>query len=224
MYTRMQLVVFSFINLVSQTPKHSTMTRLKLLTMSALLLALLSPVRVHAQVEKSLDKTLLEILDEAESYQEYKVIKTSKIRNFRNAMFDSLDFYKETIQSLQSELNTVKTEMDQLKNEFSLMQQSLQESEASSDLIGFLWFDMKKMTYSIFVWSVVCLLSLCLVIMYGRIKHVCSVVKRVKSAYSKIVEDYRNQRFQATEKQMKLRRELQTALNRLEMSQSLEEK
>lgn len=47
-------------------------------------------------------------------------------------------------------------------------------------------------------------------------------MKRVKSAYSKIVEDYRNQRYEATEKQIKLKRELQTALNKLEMVQSLE--
>ena len=59
--------------------------------------------------------------------------------------------------------------------------------------------------------------------MYGRIKHVCGVVKRVKAAYSKIVEDYRNQRFQATEKQIKLKRELQTALNRLENIQASEQ-
>lgn len=196
--------------------------RLNLLTTSALLITLLCSLPVHAQSLNSLDKTLTEILDEAESYQEYKVIKTSKLREFRSAMFDSLNSYKSTITSLQTELSSMKAEMDDLKDQFSQVQQSLQKSEASSDLIGFLWFDMKKLTYSIFVWSLVALLVMCLVIMYGRIKHVCGVVKRVKEAYSKIVEDYRNQRFQATEKQIKLRRELQTALNKLEMAQGVE--
>ena len=195
------------------------MTRLKLLAVGFIFAALISSFPVHAQIEKSLDNTFTEILDEAESYQEYKVIKTSKLRQFRNAMYDSLTSYKSTISSLQQELSTIKSEMAELKTQFSSVQESLQESQASSDMIGFLWFDMKKLTYSIFVWSLVCLLVLCLVIMYGRIKHVCGVVKRVKTAYSKIVDDYRNQRFQATEKQMKLRRELQTALNRLENMQ-----
>ena len=45
-------------------------------------------------------------------------------------------------------------------------------------------------------------------------------MKRVKSAYSKIVDEYRHQRFQATENQITLRRELQTALNRLETIES----
>jgi len=198
------------------------MTRLKLLTVSAILLTLCGPLPVHAQSENSLDKTFTEILDGAESYQEYKVIKTSKLRDFRSAMYDSLTSYKSTITSLQTELSSVKQEMEDLKNQFNEVQQTLQNSQANSDLISFLWFDMKKLTYSIFVWSLVALLIMCLVIMYGRIKHVCGVVKRVKSAYSKIVEDYRNQRFQATENQIKLRRELQTALNKLESVQGIE--
>ncbi|HEY9116661.1 MAG TPA: hypothetical protein VIN11_02480 [Roseivirga sp.] len=199
------------------------MRRLKSLLFCAVFFALLNPQGVHAQNEQSLDNTFLEILDEAESYQEYKVIKTSKLRNFRNAMFDSLNSYNSTISSLQLELVSVQTELAELKSQFNLIKDSLEESEANAAMIGVMGVQMKKMTYNIVVWSLVCLLSLCLVIMYGRIKHVCSVVKRVKSAYSKIVEDYRNQRFQATEKQMKLRRELQTALNRLEMVQGLEE-
>lgn len=196
--------------------------RLKLLTVSTIIATLLCSLPVHAQTEKTLDKALTEILDEAESYQEYKVIKTSRLRDFKSAMYDSLTSYKSTINTLQSELSSVKKEMKELKSQFIQVQASLEESRAGSDLINFLWFDMKKLTYSIFVWSVVALLIMCLVIMYGRIKHVCAVVKRVKIAYSKIVEDYRNQRFQATEKQIKLKRELQTALNKLETAQGME--
>lgn len=199
------------------------MTRLKLLFVGAIVATIISSFPVNAQTEKSLDESFSEILNESESYEDYKVIRTSKLRQFRSAMYDSLTSYKATISSLQQELSTVKSDMEELKSQFSAVQKSLNESQASSDLISFLGFDMKKLTYSIFVWSVVCLLMLCLIIMYGRIKHVCGVVKRVKSAYSKIVEDYRNQRFQATENQIKLKRELQTALNRLENLQGVEQ-
>lgn len=199
------------------------MTRLKLLFVGAIVATIISSFPVNAQTEKSLDESFSEILNESESYEDYKVIRTSKLRQFRSAMYDSLTSYKTTITSLQDELSTLKSDMEELKSQFTTVQKSLNESQASSDLISFLGFDMKKLTYSIFVWSVVCLLMLCLVIMYGRIKHVCGVVKRVKSAYSKIVEDYRNQRFQATEKQIKLKRELQTALNRLENLQGVEQ-
>lgn len=196
------------------------MTRLKLLTVSTIIAALISMVPVHAQAQNTLDQTFSEILDKAESYQDYKVIRTSKLREFRSSMYDSLTSYKSTISSLKQDLAKVRLEMEDLKGQFIQVQQSLEETQAGSDLIGFLWFDVKKNTYSIILWSFISLLVLCLGIMYVRIKHVCEVVKRVKTAYSKIVEDYRNQRFQSTEKQIKLKRELQTALNRLENLQN----
>lgn len=196
--------------------------RLKLHPVSAIIITLLCSLPVHAQSEKTLDLAFTEIMDGAESYQDYKVIRTSRLTEFKLALFDSLNSYRSTISTLQSDFISVKKEMKDLRKQFNQVQASLEKAEASSDLINFLWFDMKKFTYSLFVWSVVALLILCLVIMYGRIKHVCAVVKRVKTAYSKIVDDYRNQRFQATEKQIKLKRELQTALNKLETVQGLE--
>lgn len=199
------------------------MNRIKLLAVGAMFLALIGTLPVHGQTEKSLDQLFSEILDSSESYEEYKVIKTLKLNAFRGAMFDSLKLYRGTIKNLQGELSEVKSDMAEMRSELQAVQQSFNDSQANSEMIGFLWFDVKKLTYSIFLWSLVALLTLCLAIMYGRIKHVCGVVKRVKAAYSKIVEDYRNQRFQATEKQIKLKRELQTALNRLENIQASEQ-
>lgn len=161
-------------------------------------------------------------MESSESYEEYKVIKTTKLISFRNQMFDSLTEYRSNIHSLEKHLSDIQEELASLKTQFQNVESQLNATQEEADMIGFLWFDMNKMTYTIFVWSLVGLLSLFLFIMYGRIKHVCGVVKRVKSAYSKIVEDYRNQRYEATEKQIKLKRELQTALNKLEMVQSLE--
>ncbi len=198
------------------------MKRTGQLLLTVLTLIFLSSFSIHAQDQPTLDQTLKEIIADAESYEEYKVIKTSKMRYFRNQMFDSLSIYQSNISNLQSELSDLKEEMTALKSQFNSVQSDLKASEEKANMIGFLGIDMNKMTYSIFVWSLITLMSLFMIIMYGRIKHVCHVVKRVKSAYSKIVDDYRNQRFQATENQMKLKRELQTALNKLEMVQQLE--
>ena len=93
-------------------------------------------------------------------------------------------------------------------------------SERENAKIGFLGLSVRKGFYNAMVWSIIALLATIVLVVYTRIKHVCSVVKRVKSAYSKIVDEYRHQRFQATENQITLRRELQTALNRLETIES----
>jgi len=199
----------------------------KRLSIVACLFLLLNTTNLAlAQVEQqapSLSENFTEIIENAESYEAYKVIKTSKLISFKNNMLDSLQAYRERIKGLESDVSTLKTELDELKAQFAATQVELEESEAINASMSVLGIPVNKASYNIVVWSLVGVLAICIAILYFRIKHVCAVVKRVKSAYSKIMDEYRTQRHQSVEKQMKLKREMQTMQNRLEMLQSLEE-
>lgn len=171
----------------------------------------------------SLSNQLTDIINRSESYEHYKVIKTTDLTKFRSSMLDSVNAYQGRIQNLETDLAALRADFTTLKEQFDQTQLQLEESEAQNASIPFLWTTMDKSVYNIIVWSLVALLAVAIGILYFRIKHVCAVVKRVKSAYSKIMDEYRTQRHQSVEKQMKLKRELQTVQNRLEMLQSLEE-
>lgn len=171
----------------------------------------------------SLSNQLTDIINRSESYEHYKVIKTNDLTKFRSTMLDSVNAYQGRIQNLETDLAALRADFTTLKEQFDQTQLQLEESEAQNASIPFLWTTMDKSVYNIIVWSLVALLAVAIGILYFRIKHVCAVVKRVKSAYSKIMDEYRTQRHQSVEKQMKLKRELQTVQNRLEMLQSLEE-
>lgn len=173
--------------------------------------------------DQSLTGQFNDILDKAESYESYKVIKTSKLLKFKSVMLDSLVAYKNSINALDAQLAQMKADLDIIKNDYTLIKTQLNESEVKNATIGLLGFNINKGSYNIVLWSFVVLLMSAIAILYMRVKHVCAVVKRVKSAYSKIMDEYRTQRHQSVEKQIKLKRELQTVQNRLEMMQSLEE-
>lgn len=181
-----------------------------------LLLLLTLSFTVYAQDNNTLRSSLSDIMDQSESYAEYKVIKTSKLLNFKSAMSDSINGYQLKIKNLEMSAVETKAELKTIQAELDIIKEKLLISETDNARIGFLGLSVRKGFYNAFVWSIIALLTTVVVVVYTRIKHVCSVVKRVKSAYSKIVDEYRHQRFQATEKQITLRRELQTALNRLE--------
>lgn len=181
-----------------------------------LLLLLTLSFTVYAQDNNTLRSSLSDIMDQSESYEEYKVIKTSKLLNFKSAMSDSINGYQLKIKNLEMSAVETKAELKAIQAELDIIKDKLLISETDNARIGFLGLSVRKGFYNAFVWSIIALLTTVVVVVYTRIKHVCSVVKRVKSAYSKIVDEYRHQRFQATEKQITLRRELQTALNRLE--------
>ena len=175
---------------------------------------------VYAQDNTPLRTVLSDIMSESESYQEYKVIKASKLLNFRTAMSDSINGYQLQIKNLEMSVVETKAEFKTIQAELNMIKDKLMVSESENAKIGFLGLSVRKGFYNALVWSIIALLATIVVVVYTRIKHVCSVVKRVKSAYSKIVDEYRHQRFQATENQITLRRELQTALNRLETIES----
>ena len=175
---------------------------------------------VYAQENTPLRTVLSDIMSESESYQEYKVIKASKLLNFRAAMSDSINDYQLQIKNLEMSVVETKAELKAIQAELNIIKDKLMVSERENAKIGFLGLSVRKGFYNAMVWSIIALLATIVLVVYTRIKHVCNVVKRVKSAYSKVVEEYRNQRFAATENQITLRRELQTALNRLETIES----
>jgi len=175
---------------------------------------------VCAQENTPLRTVLSDIMSESESYQEYKVIKASKLLNFRTAMSDSINGYQLQIKNLEMSVVETKAELKTIQVELNIIKDKLMVSERENAKIGILGLSVRKGFYNALVWSIIALLATIVLVVYTRIKHVCNVVKRVKSAYSKVVEEYRNQRFAATENRITLRRELQTALNRLETIES----
>uniref|UniRef100_UPI004047751F hypothetical protein n=1 Tax=Roseivirga sp. TaxID=1964215 RepID=UPI004047751F len=159
------------------------------------------------------------MINSAESYNEYKIIKLTKLQDFRGVFNDSLNNYSVKLTELKRESAQLKTEVDLLKSDLEEMSNNWQLSESTNAEIGFVGLSFRKSFYNALVWSIIALLSIVVFVMYSRIKHVCSVVKRVKGAYSRISDEFRSHRYQATEHQIKLKRELQTALNKLEMAE-----
>lgn len=225
MYNRMYVETISLFTLVRISPKSDIMKQpntARWLGVFTLLLSISFSVYGQEENNTPLRTVLSTIMADAESYEDYKVIRTSKLINFKSAMIDSINAYQKQINNLALTSVETQAELKLLKNDLELIKSKLDISEKENAEINFLGMSFRKSFYSAFVWSIIALLSTIIAVIYTRIKHVCNVVKRVKSAYSKIVDEYRNQRFQATENQMMLRRELQTALNRLESLESVE--
>lgn len=159
-----------------------------------------------------------QLIQTSESYNEYKIIKLSRLWDFNAALRDSLNNYSSQIAQLEALSHSYQEDLDNVNIKLSQLKANLEESEMVSGKIYFLGFGISKNIYSSILWSIIILLSLIVFVVYSRIKHVCSVAKRVKAAYSRVSDDYRNHRYQAKEYQIKLKRELQTALNKLELS------
>ncbi len=193
------------------------------LTMNLLVaLMLIGTFTLKAQ-EGNLIPELESILSKAETYERYKVIKIEELVSFKRALNDSLTLNQSELSTLQTQAGLLQEKIDLLNEKLSIAEASLQESEATNEEIAFLGLGVKKRAYHTIIWSLIAFLATFLIVLYARVKHACAVVKRVKEAYTRILEEYRSQRFAATEKQMKLKRELQTALNQIEVLREVEQ-
>ena len=185
----------------------------------ALYMATESQSTAQTNASNTLRDQWTSMINSAESYNEYKIIKLTKLQDFRGAFNDSLNSYSVKLAELKTESAQLKTEVESLKSDLTEMSNNWQLSESTNAEIGFLGMNFRKSFYNALVWSIIALLSVVVFVMYARITRVCSVVKRVKSAYSRISDEYRSHRYQAKEHQIRLKRELQTALNKLEMAE-----
>ncbi|PIQ48903.1 MAG: hypothetical protein COW03_07855 [Cytophagales bacterium CG12_big_fil_rev_8_21_14_0_65_40_12] len=205
---------------VSPKPMIMKSIHLPLLVFSlALYIATESQSTAQTNASNTLRDQWTSMINSAESYNEYKIIKLTKLQDFRGAFNDSLNSYSAKLAELKTESAQLKTEVESLKSDLTEMSNNWQLSKSTNAEISFLGLTFRKSFYNALVWSIIALLSIVVFVMYSRIKRVCSVVKRVKGAYSRISDEYRSHRYQATEHQIKLKRELQTALNKLEMAE-----
>tara|TARA_R110002072_G_scaffold1254_5_gene10201 strand:- start:2727 stop:3419 length:693 start_codon:yes stop_codon:yes gene_type:complete len=159
-----------------------------------------------------------ELLKSSETYLDKKIIRITSLSEYRNVLGDSLTSYTNSIESLKAEKSKIELETSALKSELETVKAELAASEKLNDNMSFFGILLSKSVYSIIVWSIVALLVVVIMLMYGRVKKVAQSTKRVKASFTQVSEDFRAYQFEAKENQIKLKRELQTALNKLELN------
>ncbi|MGW8123944.1 hypothetical protein ACV07N_14895 [Roseivirga echinicomitans] len=157
-----------------------------------------------------------ELIKSSETYLDKKIIRITKLSEYREVLGDSLSNYTHTIEELKGEKDKVAVELSALKQELDAVKAELMSSEKLNDNMSLFGMLLSKSLYSIIVWSIIGLLIVVIIFMMARVKRVYKSAKRIKSSFTQVSEDFRTYQFEAKENQIKLKRELQTALNKLE--------
>jgi len=159
-----------------------------------------------------------ELIQSSGTYLDKKIIRITSLSEYRNALGDSLTSYTNSIESLKAEKSKIELETNALKSELESVKSELEASEKLNDNMSFFGILLSKAAYSIIVWSIVVLLVVVIIVMFARMKKVVQSAKRIKTSFTQVSEDFRAHQFEAKENQIKIKRELQTALNKLELN------
>ncbi len=184
--------------------------RTTILTLSALVLFALG-----AQAQ-TLDEQFQDMKKKAYTYKEYKNVKEVDLNSFWNVVQDSLKTKDQAYATAQGTIKEQNQKINELNSTISTQKATIDEKEFDTQHISVLGMDMGKETYKLFNTVTIIALLFLLGVLFYQFKSSQKIAVSKKKDYDKLSEEFEEYKRNALEKQMKLRRELQTERNRID--------
>lgn len=166
--------------------------------------------------ETSLKSKYNAITENAETYERYKVIPIVGLNSFWQEVQDSLSSYQAEIRAAQAEIASINQTHQAMNDSLAVVNEKLTASEEVNSEIVFLGMSLEKSFYNAVVWGIVGILLIFMAILYFSFKNSHAITSRAKKDLAQVREELETLRNLSNEKQVKLKRELQTANNQLE--------
>ncbi len=167
------------------------------------------------------DEQFQELKENAETFKEYKVIKIETLNSFWKSISDSLNAKNATINQLSKKITLQQNEVDGIQNSMLQMKQQLSDLEHDATHINIIGFSLDKVGFQVFNFLFIAGLLAIIGLSAFTLKDRQKVANEKIRAYNGLESEFEEYKKDALEKQMKLRRELQTERNKLEQIQNL---
>jgi len=170
----------------------------------------------ESSANQSLRAQFQEMLDKAETYTEYKVIKRSSLSQFSRAVQDTLSANRSEINSLKNNVQDQAGQITSLSNRITDLEAQLAKSEELRESLTFLGFNLYKATYHIIVWVIIGALIAFGIFAYSSFIRSNHVTAKSIKEYKELELEFDEHKKMSHERQIKMGRELQTERNRVE--------
>lgn len=159
--------------------------------------------------------------------QDYKVVKLRSLDAFWKNVADTLrarqlkvkQARKDIEQELQQAKNNLQAQEKQLqvlKQENAQKELAVQQSAHNVANISFLGLDMNKTTFVILSWGIIAILLIGLGVIFYLYKNSKYVADEKVKSYNDVEQEFKTHKQTARDKELKIKRELQTEINRVE--------
>lgn len=184
-----------------------------------------------APAANSLQQQFNSLKNRSSSYQEnqqqYKVVRLNNLESFWKSVQDTVRAREKQLQQARKgvdqelvqareSLKNQNAELESLKEENALKEQQVQKSAHDIATISVLGVDMPKQTYVILNFALLIILVILVGVMMFLYKNSKQVTDEKKKAFSEIDQEFNEFKQKARERELKVKRELQTEMNRVE--------
>lgn len=164
---------------------------------------------------QTLDEQFTDLRDNSETFKVYKVIKQTELNQFWNVVSDSVKMLKSKIEESKSEISLQNNKISEQSNVIQQKGEEMASLEYDTTHISVLGIDLFKEAYIIFNFSIIGILMIGLILLFIRFRSNQVIAKQKVAEWKKVNTELEEFKKESLEKQMKLRRELQTQLNKL---------
>lgn len=165
---------------------------------------------------QTLEQKWVKMLERAENYEPYKVIKKVELADFWKSTHDTLQRYQKELKSERAAIANQKTEIAQLKAQAIELNTKLAQNETDRNSVSFLGIKANKFAYL----STLCFLLVIALVAIGFLFYLYTnsniITAQKINAHQMISKEFDEYKLGKIEMERKLRRELQTQVNKLE--------
>ncbi len=154
--------------------------------------------------------------EDAGNYKQFKVIDEAALNNFWKTTMDSVRSLKNEKANLIGENSQKESNIRQLETTIDAKDDQIEALETQTSSISVFGAVMEKSTFIFISFFTIGALVVVLLLLLYQYKDNNKVAKEKVKAYDKLNNDFEEYKRNALEKQMKLRRDLQTERNKLE--------
>ncbi|MEM7552096.1 MAG: hypothetical protein AAF363_20600 [Bacteroidota bacterium] len=192
------------------------MKKMVRLALSICVLFSINPGMQAQDSKVSIPQRFEDMVEDSESFKQYQLITRSNLTSFLNILNDSLESAQTRESLLVSEVDMLKAEVASLNAKIEVLNADLAESNSKNDTISFLGIPFQKSVYHLIVWTLVLALAVFFGVAYAMYNRSNRLTKNAQKEVQRINNEFEVFRMNAKQKQVKIKRELQTALNKLD--------
>lgn len=162
----------------------------------------------QAQEQTDIVKSFDSVVNSGGNYQEYKVIKRTKLNAFKQNLASVRDSLNSNISSLEEKIETFENDIQELQTQNKSLNEELEALKTSKDQISILGLNLSKSTYNITVWLIILVLILILAFVIIKYRNRNIITLELKENLRNTNKEFEEYKHRAIEKQQKLGRDL----------------
>lgn len=175
---------------------------------------------VSAGYAQTLDEQFNELKENSESFKQFKVIDQQELNKFWTVTQDSINNLKERLNTIKATSEAKEATINDLKQNLKNKEERIAELETQTSTIEVFGANINKSTFIFITFFTIGALIIVLLFVLYQFKDNRRLARAKVKDYESLNEQFEEYKKDALEKQMKLRRELQTERNKLEESRN----